>query len=119
MNTTTKKVSLFKKLKSDVQKLLNYWEEKGNPFKEDHPNLLNVFTREVAPEEVGQCLLEKIGAEQYAEFVKTILIDKSKPFWSPIKNNKLYLFDYQSKSTTGKVSSAVTLLKKNNQIFLN
>lgn len=55
----------------------------------------------------------------YQEFVKTMLIDKSKSIWDTIKNHKLQLFGYQSKSSGEKTSSTVTLLKKNNQIFLN
>ena len=64
-------------------------------------------------------VMKSIGIEMYEDFVKTVLIEKSKPIWDAIKNNKLQLFGYQSKSSADKTSSTVTLLKKKNQIFLN
>ena len=107
--------------KADVRKLSEFWHEKGNPFSEESHHLINIYTRGVACDEVGQCIfkLEATGIKMYEGFVKTVLIEKSKPIWDAIKNNKLQLFGYQSKSSADKTSSTVTLLKKNNQIFLN
>ena len=68
------------KFKSDVQKLSGYWDENGNLFNEEGPNLINIFTREVASIEVGQCLfkVEMVGEEMYHESINSVLVDKTK-----------------------------------------
>ena len=66
------------KFKNDVKKLVNYWMDKGNPFDEDQPCLVNVFNRNIAPQEVTDCIftLEGNGLKQYEDFVKLVLIEK-------------------------------------------
>ena len=68
--------------KADVRKLSEFWHEKGNPFSEESHHLINIYTRGVACDEVGQCIfkLEATGIKMYKGFVKTVLIKKVNRF---------------------------------------
>ena len=82
---------------------------------------MNVFNRSIAPNEVVDCVfsLRTTGLQQYDNYVKHVLIEKTSSFWTPIKNNKLKLFGYEPKTSSLQKSSAVTLMKKNSKLFLN
>ena len=57
------------KFKNDVKKLTDAWEAHGNPFEEEIRNLIDVFDRSVATDEVCECIvnLDALGREQYAK----------------------------------------------------
>ena len=113
-------ISSQMKFKNDFSRLVLHWTEKGNPFDEDNPYLINIYDRTVAPSEVSDCIfnLEKNGKIQYEEYVHSVLISKEKSVWHPIPSNKLKLFGFSSDSTSTSKSSAITMLKKNNSIFI-
>ena len=106
--------------KNDVNKLVSTWEEKGNPFAEDNPHLLNIHTRTVAPDEVAECIfsLEDLGKKQYEEYIQAIFIAKTKSIWDKITTNKLKLFSNASNSPSSSGPLAITLLKKNSRLFV-
>ena len=85
-----------------VKKLTEAWGSHENPFEEEIRNLVNVFDRSVATEEVGECIfdLENLGREQYAKYVDKVIVSKSGSIWDTLHNNKLILFLHESNLST-------------------
>ena len=68
------------RFKQDVDKLVCFWEDIGNPFDEETSDLINVYDRTVASPEIADCLfsLEDDGKKEYAGFVKDVFVTKKR-----------------------------------------
>ena len=86
---------------------------------EEIRNLINVFDRSVATDEVCECIfnLEALGREQYAKYVDKVIVSKSGSIWDTLHNNKLKLFGHNS-NVEANTTKTITALKRNNQLFL-
>ena len=71
-------------------KSINEQLNRFNAFKQEIPEVINLTTMDVAPEEVGAALLSapKRGKEQITEFVENRLIQNSAKFHDSIKQNR-------------------------------
>ena len=105
--------------KRDVEKLVNGWESIGNPFSEEIPKLINIYSRSVPDDEVAECIfsLHNLGKVKYESFVNEVLVQKKKSFWDPIKQNKLKLFGSKTSSTSTSQYSSLKVLRKNYKMF--
>ncbi len=69
--------------------------EYGNPFQDKCPELLVLNTRNCVDSYVISAVnnIEILGSQQYQQFVKEVLVDKSRPANAPIKRNSLPLMN--------------------------
>ena len=100
----------------DVKTFLLALEKSGNPFKDDSDDLYDLETKLIAPIASVQNLkiIQKIGTEQFNEFINSRLLERKIPVSDTNKKNKLHIFfmhtkvrskkDEQSKSAKDSVS---------------
>ena len=75
----------------DVNNLTSVIRDHGNPFTEQGEDLVSL-DGQITEDKHSLFLLQETGTKQYADYVKEILIDKTKPFDTPIKKNSFRLF---------------------------
>ena len=87
------------KFYNDVKALILALQESGNPFKDDSDNLYDLETKLVAPVTSKQNLriIEKVGTEQFNDFIHSRLLERKIPISDTIKNNKLHIFSAHTK----------------------
>ena len=80
-----------KRFSTHVASLVEVIRTYGNPFDEDNDKLLQIYTKDIMPEESVVCLnrIYQSGQEQYENFVKYRLIDCAIPLSNTIKQNKV------------------------------
>ena len=101
----------------DVRSLVTFFEDKGNQFMEESQDLLVLDTKEiVGPEAVKTVLTAKIGQEQFDEFTKERLIERTESIHDIIRRNKLPLFG-TSVCRAHKGKQQLTNLKNNVELF--
>ena len=88
-----------KNFQKEVNKLIAVFENLGNPFLEEGPDLYNLVTKDLAESDVISTVrnIEKIGEEKYKTFVQERLIDRSVPLTDNIKKSNLPLFSRPAK----------------------
>ena len=89
----------------DVCSLIPVFEEMGNPFEEKSQNLLILDTKEIADSAVVNTIFKatRIGQEQFDNFTKECLLDRTKSIDDTFHRNKLPLFGTPiSKASKGK-----------------
>ena len=93
-------------------------EKMGNPFTEDSTDLLVLDSGDIADPEVIESIrkVEKLGQEQFNNFVETRL-EKKTSLFSPVTKNKLQLFSNQKKRTAPKEKLQIESLKKMCTLF--
>ena len=91
------------KFEQQVHALCDTMEKMGNPFTEDSTDLLVLDSGDIADPEVIEsiCKVEKLGQEQFNNFVETRL-EKTTSLFSPVTKNKLQLFRNQKKTAQKK-----------------
>lgn len=77
-----------------VNSLCEAIKDMGNPFLEESGELMKLDTHDVVDQRVKTTLetMESVGQDQYEEYVKSVLIERTKPIQSPIKKNNVVLF---------------------------
>ncbi|KAH3741628.1 hypothetical protein DPMN_048353 [Dreissena polymorpha] len=72
-----------------VQAMTNTFEEMGNPFLEECDDLLVLGTRDIADPKFANTIrnIEHIGKNQYYEYIRDRLDNRTKPLSDPIKQN--------------------------------
>ena len=82
----------------NVKQLVSVFEELGNPFLEEGKDLIVLDTHEVVGVEVVKTVetIERLGKDQYSQFVKERLINRTTPITDPLKRAKLPLFPSKS-----------------------
>ena len=87
-----------------VQAMTNTLEEMSNPFLEECEDLLVLGTRDIADPKVANTIrnIEQIGKNQYQEYIRDRLDNRTKPLSDPIKQNKLHLFSRQESKDVAK-----------------
>ena len=86
--------SAQKTFRTQVLKLADAMKALGNPFQGDVEELVNIRTGDCASEEVVKALrsVESLGQNQYKNFVKTVIEDRTVSIHDTIKKNSLPLF---------------------------
>jgi len=75
----------------DVRNLTNVMLDHGNPFNDQGEELVSL-DGQITENKNSLYLLEETGKQLYANYVKEMLIDKTKPFDLPIKKNSFCQF---------------------------
>ncbi|KAH3731110.1 hypothetical protein DPMN_057115 [Dreissena polymorpha] len=101
-----------------VQAMTNTLEEMGNPFLDECENLEVLCTRDIADPKVANTIrnIKHIGKNQYQEYLRGRLDNRTKPLSDPIKQNKLHLFSRQD-SKVAKDKLQISSLKQNCSLF--
>lgn len=96
-SSVSKQSDFFK----DVNKLLLSFDDVGNPFDDDN-NDLNLETKAVVTDNLKSTLykLETVGTEQYEDFIKIKIWERSSPLSDTISRNRLDLLPCQKKITS-------------------
>ena len=78
----------------DVYSVKAAFQDIGNPFSEEGPDLVVMDTRDICDKCVVDSVMktEELGRDQCNAFVEEQLTDCAKPPGVPIKMNKLHLF---------------------------
>ena len=102
-----------------VKSLVAVMEELGNPFLEESNDLLRLDTKDIIDPLVAASLgqAEALGKQQYQEFVKERLLQRSVHISEPIKKNNLSLFSRLPVREKTKSSLQVTSLKSDVSLF--
>ena len=90
--------SAQKTFRTQVLKLADAMKALGNHFQGDIEELVNIGTGDCASEEVVKALksMESLGQNQYNNFVKTVIEDRTVSIHDTIKKNSLLLFKRQT-----------------------
>ena len=107
------------KFEQQVHALCDTMEKIGNPFTEDNTDLLLQDSGDIADPEVIESIrkVEKLGQEQFNNFVETQLEKETTSLVAPITKNKLQLFSNQKKRTAPKEKLQIESLKKMCTLF--
>jgi len=109
-----------KTLRTKVLKLADAMKALGNPFQGDVEELLNIGTGNCASEEVVKALrsMESLGQNQFKNFVKTVIEDRTESIHDTIKKNSLPLFKRQNPKPKPKSKQQVSALRSDcNLVF--
>lgn len=111
--------SAQKLFKSEVRNLVQAIEQLGNPFLDRSKDLITLDTKTVADKSVAITVkyIEKAGKEQYQEFVKTRLQDRTVSVFDPIHKNKFPLFKSPQKKAPSKLHQQIKVAKKDVRVF--
>ena len=103
----------------EVKSLVAVIEEMGNPFLEQSQDLLVLDTRDVLDPSVEESVrkAEKMGEEQYHDFVEERLIKCEKPISDVIPKNKLVLLSHPPTKPCSNQKMQVTALKNDCNLF--
>ncbi|PIK38150.1 hypothetical protein BSL78_25015 [Apostichopus japonicus] len=114
--TKSSQVTFAKQVQSMVQVM---HEEMGNPFLEETNDLLKLDTKDIVDQAVAVavCQAEKIGQQQYDDFVTERLQDQSTPISQPIRKNKLLLFSRPPVRLKSSSKLQVSSLKSDVSLF--
>ncbi|KAH3854829.1 hypothetical protein DPMN_097380 [Dreissena polymorpha] len=100
--------------------MTNTLEKTGNPFLEECEDLLVIGTRDIADPKVANTIkrnIEQIGKNQYQEYIRDGMENRTKPLSDPIKQNKLHLCSRQESKVVAKDKQQITSLKQNCSLF--
>ena len=111
--------STQKTFKQQVLALIQTIEDMGNPFLNDTPELLTLDMRNVIDESVVHSIrtIEALGKEQFNNFQKSVILDRTKSIHEPIKKNALALFKRPKPKPKTKQAKQVSMLKDNVALF--
>ena len=102
-----------------VSRLSNTIRQMGNPFLDDFPDLVTLYSQNCADGSVVAALhtLEDTGKKQYKDFVKNVLNARSHSIHDPIKRNSLALFRQPKRRVTSKQGKKIKVLQNNVALF--
>jgi len=105
--------SSLKTFRAQVLKLADAMKALGNPFQGDVEELVNIGTGNCASEEVDKALrsMKGLGQNQYKNFVKTVIEDRTVSIHDTIKENSLPLFKRQNPKPRPKSKQQVRALR--------
>ena len=86
--------SMQQRFSKHVLSLLNVFDEAGNPFLDESPDLITLDTKNISDTKAIETLnnVERIGKEQYHKFVEDNLKTKKKSIFDTISTNKFSIF---------------------------
>ena len=104
---------------NEVKCLVAVIENMGNPFLENSEDLVVLDTRNILDASVGETVrnAEKLGKEQYQEFVDERLIQGKIPITEVISKNKLALFSRPPVKRPSKQKMQIASLKSDCALF--
>ena len=104
-----------------MKALCNTLEEMGNPFEEISQDLLVIDSKDVVGDSVITIVrnIEKIGNQLYSTFDESRLRNRTESLFSPLKWNKLPLFNSPQTPSKSDNKKQITSLKKTCALFLS
>lgn len=105
--------SFQRKFKEDVIKMQTAFEDACNPFLDRSPELINIKTKDIMPDDVVASLrsLEEVGLCLYREHHQ--VLSGKLPITQPIKMNGFFLFAAKKKRVQAKIAHKMELLNYN------
>lgn len=112
-------LSTQKNFKQDALKLAQTITEMGNPFLNDSPELLTLDTCDVLNESVVSTVrtIEALGKQQFEDYMKAVVLDRTRSIHEQIKKNSLPLFGSSARKVKTKQSDKITTLKTDVDLF--
>ena len=91
----------------------------GNPFLDNITELLKLDSRDCADVSVAETIktLESIGKQQYADYRKTVIVERTKSIHDTIKRNNLPKFKNLKPRSTSKQAKTISALQNNVALF--
>ena len=91
----------------------------GNPFLDDFKDLVTIDSRNCTDASVVNTvnILEETGKQQYEDFVKKVLDERTHSIHDPIKRNSLALFRQPRRKTMPKHGKKIKVLQNNVTLF--
>jgi hypothetical protein len=104
---------------TNAASLMASFKEFTVPFQYEGHDLVNLVTKRVASKSVTAdvCRMSTAGTEQYDEFVRSRLVDRSINVWDSMKNLKLQLFRSTAKKTRVQTAQGVVQVKQDSNLF--
>uniref|UniRef100_UPI00358FF46D uncharacterized protein n=1 Tax=Myxine glutinosa TaxID=7769 RepID=UPI00358FF46D len=92
----------------EVTTLIQVIDDMGNPFTDESGDLLVLDSRDIVDSEIADNVrsIENLGQQQYEQYVKERMLERTTPIMDPIKRNNIPLFS----RPPPKVSSKATHL---------
>ena len=112
--------SLQDSFKKQVNSLSEEISNMGNPFMDDCPELLVLDTQNCVSNAVLATAnsIEKLGIEEYNQYVEDVLKNRSVPIQQPIAKNSVALFKRPFPKKTIKKKEALGSLKSDCNLFI-
>lgn len=105
--------------KRQVNNLSDVIRSMGNPFLDDFSELVKLDSRDCMDQSVAETIrtVEAIGQCQYADYRKSVIIERSKSIHDPIKKNNLPLFKKPRPKPNSKQKKTISALQDNVALF--
>ena len=102
----------------DIIKMLNTFEEWGNPFDDDSNDLYSLESKLVVPEDLAKNVrnMKQVGLDQFNEFINERLHKRNIPISDTIKKNHLNIFSLP-KQTSSRKDDQLRTAKANVALF--
>lgn len=102
-----------------VNNLCDVIRRMGNPFLDDFAELITLDSRECADPSSCETVrgLKEKGKKQYDNYVKEVIVDRSKSIHDTIKKNRLFLFSKNHSKLPSKQGKKIADLKVNIALF--
>ena len=103
----------------DVSDVITYMLNVGNPFDDCSSDLVSLVSRDIVPCEIAQDVMTFYtrGDEQYEEFVKLRLNDRTVPLNAPLKRNKFSVFSKSQLPPKTKQQQLLTCARNDASLF--
>ena len=103
----------------DVLSLVNVFEDLGNPFQEESTDLLVLDNKEIADPAAVETVqnVRRIGQDQFKDFTRECLLERTKSINDAIHRNKLKLFSSSTTKTVSKGKLQLKSLKNDMELF--
>jgi hypothetical protein len=91
----------------------------GNPFLDEFPELVTIDSRNCMDQAIITSIqsIETLGEQQYKDYVKKVINDRSQPIQEPIKRNALPLFRNPQRKAKPKQGQKIKALQNNVALF--
>ena len=105
--------------KNDRSQLMSAFDKLSNPFSESSEDLINIFTRQVYPDESSTSVIsaEEIGKNQSSLFINERLIKRTTSVHATIHRNNLSLFRAKKNKLKTKAQQHVRTLRERCQLY--
>jgi len=103
----------------DVRSLVGVIEEMGNPFEEESRDVVILDTKDIAGPAAVETVLnaKRIGQEQFEDFTRQCLLDRTKAVDDPITRNKLKVLSTSTSRSQSKGQQQLAFVKNDRELF--
>lgn len=108
-----------KTFKKQVNNLVDVIRRMGNPFLDNFPELVTLDNRDCMDDSVAAAIfnLEALGKNQYLDFMKAVIQDRTTVINNPLKKNNLPLFGKSTSREKSKQTKKIATLQNNVSLF--